>query len=217
MYIFKQSNHWNWKFHWLGLWDSEEKVRSSKSSRESWVTLLWGYVASVWIIVETPNKILKIATNLIITHGEFYPRPHSGPKMIKKVQFPQRCENFDLDTNYFFRYRVTPKPQYLGTQFLARLLVRYLGLYQNIEIWPQRSFEVTGGQNLSFYFSPKCTFLYTFMFFSNYAYGPVNETHIFAKYRFRALFYILVFHNRPIFKKSIRGQTRGSQRSKRVN
>ena len=53
------------------------------------------------------------------------------------------------------------------------------------------------------------------MFFSIDAYDAVNETHIFAKYRFRALFYILVFYNRPIFKKSIRGQTRGSQRSKR--
>ena len=53
------------------------------------------------------------------------------------------------------------------------------------------------------------------MFFANYAYDAVNETHIFAKYRFRALFYILVFYNRPIFKKSIRGQTWGSERSKR--
>ena len=151
-------------------------MRCEKSSPESWVTLLWGYVASVWIIVETPNNILKIATNLIITHGEFYPRPHSGPKMTQKVQFPQRCENFDLDTNYFFRYRVTPKPQYQGTQFLARLLVRYLGLYQNIELWPQRSFEVTRGQNLSFsFFTEMYIFIY-FHFFSNYAYEAVKKT-----------------------------------------
>ena len=37
-------------------------------------------------------------------------------------------------TNYFFRYPVTPKPQYLRTQFLAKIIVRYLGLYQNIEL-----------------------------------------------------------------------------------
>ena len=43
----KQSNHWNWKFHWLGLWDSEEKLRRTKSSPESWVTLLWNYVTSI--------------------------------------------------------------------------------------------------------------------------------------------------------------------------
>ena len=137
--------------------------------------------------------------------------------MIHKVQFSQRCKNFNLDTNNFFRYHVTPKPQYLGTQFLARLLVRYLGLYQNIEIWPQRSFEVTGGQNLSFSFF---TEMYIFIYFyvlSNYAYGAVNETHIFGKYRFRPLFYILVFYNRPIFKESIWGQTRRSKRSKEVN
>ena len=66
-----------------------------------------------------------------------------------------------------------------------------------------------------FLFSPKCTFLYTFMFLSNCAYGAVNETHIFGKYRFRTLFYILVFHNRSIFKESIWGQTRRSKRSKR--
>ena len=53
------------------------------------------------------------------------------------------------------------------------------------------------------------------MFFSNCAYGAVNETHIFAKYRFRAIFYILVCLNRAIFKESIGGQTRGSKRSKR--
>ena len=66
-----------------------------------------------------------------------------------------------------------------------------------------------------FLFSTKCTFLNTFMFFSNCAYGAVDETHIFAKYRFRALFYILVFPNWPIFKEFIWGQTRGSKRSKR--
>ena len=53
------------------------------------------------------------------------------------------------------------------------------------------------------------------MFFSNCAYGAVNETHIFAKYRFRAIFYILVCLNRAIFKESTGGQTRGSKRSKR--
>ena len=54
-----------------------------------------------------------------------------------------------------------------------------------------------------------------FNFFSNYAYEAVNKTQLFQKYRFSALFYILVFHNRPIFKESIWGQTRRSKRSKR--
>ena len=57
-------------------------------------------------------------------------------------------------------------------------------------------------------------FIY-FHFFSNYAYEAVNKTQLFQKYRFSALFYILVFHNRPIFKESIWGQTRRSKRSKR--
>ena len=53
------------------------------------------------------------------------------------------------------------------------------------------------------------------MFFSIGAYGAFNETHIYRKYKFRPLFYILVFHNRPIFKESIWVQTRRSKRSKR--
>ena len=57
--------------------------------------------------------------------------------------------------------------------------------------------------------------LYTFIFFSNSAHGAVNETHIFAKYRFTAIFFILVCPNRAIFKESIGGQTRGSKMSKR--
>ena len=40
-------------------------------------------------------------------------------------------------------------------------------------------------------------------------------THIYEKYKFRPLFYILVFHNRPISKESIWGQTRRSKKSKR--
>ena len=54
------------------------------------------------------------------------------------------------------------------------------------------------------------------MFFSNYAYGAVNETHIFEKYRFRAIFYILVCLNWAIFKESIGGQTRGVKKVKEV-
>ena len=57
--------------------------------------------------------------------------------------------------------------------------------------------------------------LYTFMFFSNCAYEAVNETHIFAKYRLRAIFYILVCLNRAIFKESIGGQTPGSKKVKK--
>ena len=53
------------------------------------------------------------------------------------------------------------------------------------------------------------------MFFSNGAYDAVNETHIIAKYRFRVWFYTPVFYNWAIFKESIGGQTRGSQKSKR--
>ena len=54
------------------------------------------------------------------------------------------------------------------------------------------------------------------MFFSTGAYDAFNETHIFTKYSFRALFYILVFPNRPIFKESIWGQTRRSKGQKEV-
>ena len=53
------------------------------------------------------------------------------------------------------------------------------------------------------------------MFLSIGAYGAVNETYIFAKYRFRAIFYILVCPNRTIFKKSIRGQTQGVKKVKK--
>ena len=58
-------------------------------------------------------------------------------------------------------------------------------------------------------------FKYFYVFFSNGAYEAANETHVFAKYRFRAIFCILVRLNWAIFKESIGGQTRGSQRSKR--
>ena len=57
--------------------------------------------------------------------------------------------------------------------------------------------------------------LYTFMFFSNSAYEAVNETHIFAKYRFRAIFYILVCLNRAIFKESIGGSNSGVEKVKK--
>ena len=86
--------------------------------------------------------------------------------------------------------------------YITGLLVRCLGLYRNIELWPQRLFEV----KIYLFFPPKCTFLYPFMFFSNGAYGAVNETHIFTTYRFRAIFYILVCLNRAIFKESVVGQ-----------
>ena len=48
-------------------------------------------------------------------------------------------------------------------------------------------------------------FIY-FYIFSNYAYESVKQTHIFAKCRFRAIFYILVCLNRAIFKESKGGQ-----------
>ena len=40
-------------------------------------------------------------------------------------------------------------------------------------------------------------------------------THIHEKNKFKPLFYILVFHNRLIFKESLWGQTQRSKRSKR--
>ena len=56
------------------------------------------------------------------------------------------------------------------------------------------------------------------MFLSIGAYEAVNETYIFAKYRFRAIFYISVCLNQTIFKESLGGQTRGSQKGqKEVN
>ena len=42
------------------------------------------------------------------------------------------------------------------------------------------------------------------MFLPNDAYETINETYIFAKYRFRAIFYILVCPNRTIFKESMK-------------
>ena len=56
------------------------------------------------------------------------------------------------------------------------------------------------------------------MFLAIGAYGAVNKTYVFAKYRFRAIFCTLVCFNRTIFKESIGGQTRGSQKGqKEVN
>ena len=53
------------------------------------------------------------------------------------------------------------------------------------------------------------------MFLSIDAYEAFNETYIFAKYRFRAIFYISVCLNRTIFKESIGGQTRGVKKVKK--
>ena len=75
-----------------------------------------------------------------------------------------------------------------------------------------RSLEV---KTYLFVFSPKCTFFYTFMFLSIDAFEAVNETYIFAKYRFRGIIYILVCLNQTIFKESIGGQTRGVKKVKK--
>ena len=164
-----------------------KKVRCTKSSAESWVTLLLGYLASVWIIVETPNKILKIATNLIITHGEFYVRPHSGPKMSKKGQMPQKCKTVHLDTIFFWYHGITCK--------MSRFISKYRTLTSEV-IW---------GQNLFFFFTEVYIFISFYVFSQMGLMGPSMKL-IFTTYRFRAIFYILVCLNRAIFKESIGGQ-----------
>ena len=106
-------------------------------------------------------------------------------------------------------------PNTIRTQFLSKILVRYLGLYQNIELWPQWSFEVTGGQILSFYFFAEMyiseieKFTYIWIFWYKYPF----DTPDLAKYRFRSIFHILACLSQATFKESIEGQTRGSKKA----